>query len=95
VADEVEDESFLSDDWYGEDLADRAYTRCFFTNVDLTEATSRGAVFTECSFGGVRFNTSQHTDSAFLRCTFDRCNLFEAEFTGCKLVGRMRIRWGC
>jgi uncharacterized protein YjbI with pentapeptide repeats len=44
-------------------------------------------VFTECSFGGVRFNASRHQDSAFLRCTFDRCNLFEASFTGCKLVG--------
>jgi uncharacterized protein YjbI with pentapeptide repeats len=83
----VEDESFSDVDWYGEDLADREFTRCRFFHVDLTEATSRGAVFTECTFGNVLFNASRHTDSAFLRCTFQRCNLFEVEFAGCKLVG--------
>ena len=83
----IADESFSGIDWYGEDLADRAYTRCQFFDVDLTEAQSRGAVFTECTFGNVQFNASRHTDSAFIRCTFKRCNLFEAEFTGCKLVG--------
>lgn len=33
------------------------------------------------------FNASRHVDSAFTRCAFRRCNLFEAEFDGCKLVG--------
>jgi fluoroquinolone resistance protein len=83
----VADEAFKDIDWYGEDLGDRAYTRCQFFHVDLTEATSRGAVFTECTFGNVLFNASRHADSAFIRCTFKRCNLFEAEFTGCKLIG--------
>jgi uncharacterized protein YjbI with pentapeptide repeats len=83
----VVDESFNDVDWYGEDLGDRVFTRCQFFHVDLTEATSRGAVFTECTFGNVLFNASRHVDSAFLRCTFKRCNLFETEFSGCKLVG--------
>src|SRR5262245_24303164 len=74
----IADESFQGEDWYGEPLADRAYTRCTFTDVDLTEAHSRGTVFEECHFSLVRFNASRHTDSAFLRCTFQRCNLFEA-----------------
>jgi fluoroquinolone resistance protein len=87
VTESIEDETFNGDDWYAEDLADRRYLRCVFSHVDLTEATSRGAVFEECSFHNVRLNASRHLDSAFLRCEFKRCNLFEAEFTGCKLVG--------
>jgi fluoroquinolone resistance protein len=83
----IEDATLRDLDWYGEDLADRRYTRCQFHGVDLTEAASHGAVFTECTFGNVLFNASRHTDSAFIRCTFRRCNLFEAEFTGCKLIG--------
>jgi uncharacterized protein YjbI with pentapeptide repeats len=83
----IEGETYRDEDWYGEDLADRSYQGCEFHAVDLTEATSRGAVFTECVFGNVRLNNSRHLDSAFLRCRFLRCNLFEAEFAGCKLVG--------
>lgn len=83
----LEDVTFRGDDWYGEDLVDRHYLRCTFSDVDLTEATSRGSVFEECTFHNVRLNASRHVDSAFLRCVFKRCNLFEAEFTGCKLVG--------
>ncbi|WP_432957160.1 pentapeptide repeat-containing protein [Micromonospora haikouensis] len=83
----TEDATFRYDDWYAEDLADRHFVRCEFFHVDLTEAVSRGAVFTECVFGNVAFNASRHVDSAFARCVFKRCNLFEAEFTGCKLVG--------
>jgi len=87
VAELIEDESFSDENWYGEELTDRSYARCKFSHVDLTEASSRGAVFEECNFGNVLFNASRHTDSAFLRCTFKRCNLFEAEFTGCKMTG--------
>ncbi|GAA1772049.1 pentapeptide repeat-containing protein [Luedemannella helvata] len=87
MADVIEGETFRDLDWYGEEFEDRAYERCFFFDVDLTEAVSRGARFEECSFGNVRFNASRHTDSAFLRCVFTRCVFFEAEFTGCKLVG--------
>ncbi|MEV5448167.1 pentapeptide repeat-containing protein, partial [Streptomyces sp. NPDC052644] len=83
----IEDETFRHTDWYAEELTDRHFVRCVFTDVDLTEAVSRGASFTGCDFGGVSFNASRHTDSAFVRCGFRRCNLFEAEFTGCKLVG--------
>ena len=36
---------------------------------------------------GMVFGAGWHTDSAFLRCTFTNCNLFEAEFIGCKMVG--------
>jgi fluoroquinolone resistance protein len=87
VAELIEGESFSNEDWYGEDLSERAYTDCAFLHVDLTEAAGRGANFTDCTFGNVRFNTSRHTDSAFVRCTFKTCNLFEAEFAGCKMIG--------
>ncbi|MFI6132548.1 pentapeptide repeat-containing protein [Micromonospora sp. NPDC051141] len=83
----VEDVTYRQQDWYAEELVDRHFVRCEFFDVDLTEAVSRGAVFTECVFGTVAFNASRHVDSAFTRCTFTRCNLFEAEFAGCKLVG--------
>jgi fluoroquinolone resistance protein len=87
VAPDVEDESISGEDWYAEELLDRTYRRCSFFDVDLTEATSRGSLFEECTFGNVKFNASRHDDSAYIRCTFDRCNFFEAEFTGCKLLG--------
>jgi fluoroquinolone resistance protein len=83
----IEDETFQDEDWYGEELVEREYAGCTFSRIDLTEAFTRGCVFTECGFANVRFNVSRHVDSAFLRCTFQRCNFFEAEFTGCKLVG--------
>src|SRR5262245_19051725 len=87
MPDQSSDESVNDEDWYGEELTDRTYTRCTFANVDLTEASSRGAVFEECVFRNVRLNASRHVGSAFLRCTFNRCTLFEAEFTDCKMVG--------
>lgn len=83
----IEDREFTDEDWYAEPLADRSYAGCTFRRVDLTEATTRGVVFTDCVFGNVRFNASQHHDSAFLRCTFTRCEFFDAAFTGCKLTG--------
>ncbi|WP_420813628.1 pentapeptide repeat-containing protein [Planosporangium thailandense] len=87
MAELIEDASFDDEDWYGEELADRAYTRCTFSQVDLTEAQTQGVVFTDCAFVDVRFNTSRHASSAFVGCTFERCNLFDAEFVGCKLTG--------
>ena len=87
MAEPIEGQIYRSEDWYGEEIADRQYVACEFHDVDLTEATSSGAVFTECVFGNVRLNSSTHTDSAFVRCSFSRCSLFDAEFTGCKLVG--------
>jgi len=87
VTEPVEDEIFRNEDWYAEEITARLYTRCSFSEIDLTESITRGAVFTDCSFGNVRFNASKHTDSAFTGCTFKRCNLFDAEFEGCKLVG--------
>jgi uncharacterized protein YjbI with pentapeptide repeats len=87
MADPIVGASYTDEDWYGEDLADRSYLTCTFAQVDLTEATSRGAVFEECTFSLVRLNASRHEDSAFLRCSFVRCDLFDAELTGCKLTG--------
>lgn len=60
-----------------------------FVDVDMTEAGGVGAVFTDCTFRGVRFNASAHTDAAFLNCTFVRCGFFDASFAGCKLIGSM------
>ena len=50
-----EERTFRKEDWYGEDIADRRFTRCEFHEVDLTEAVIRGSVFTDCVFGNVRF----------------------------------------
>ena len=45
VTEIFEDEAFRSEDWYGEEIGDRSYARCTFTDVDLTEASTRGTVF--------------------------------------------------
>jgi uncharacterized protein YjbI with pentapeptide repeats len=78
-----------SQDWYGEDLSGQEHVRVAFIEVDMTEAVNRGAVFTECTFKGVRFNASSHQDAAFVNCTFTRSHLFDASFTNCKMVGTM------
>jgi fluoroquinolone resistance protein len=91
------------EDWYGDEIVNREYTDCAFYDVDMTELVNRGSVFERCTFGNVRFNASEHTDAAFVSCTFKRCNLFDAVFQGCKLVGSvfqectlrpMRVRGG-
>ena len=68
-------------------MDDRAYVRCRFVDVDLTEAVVRGCRFEECQFLDVRFNASRHADSAYLRCTFRHCNLFEARFRAASWSG--------
>lgn len=85
---DVEQErSYAGEDWYGEQMAGRAFVRCRFSDVDLSEATTQGVSFEECEFFHVRFNASQHADSAFLRCTFRKSNLFDSHWQGCKLTG--------
>lgn len=74
-------------DWEGADLAGQAHARVLFTDLDLTEATGRGASFTDCTFRRAKFNCSEHTDSAFVNCTFVNCNFFDVRFTDCKFVG--------
>ena len=74
-------------DWDDEDPSGQTYRRVLFVDSDLTEVENRGGVFEECTFRGVRFNASTHTDAAFVNCTFVRCSLFDTTFTGCKLVG--------
>ena len=87
MTDVFEDETFSDEDWYGEEMVQRTYRRCRFSNIDLTEAVIRLCTFEECQLMNVRFNASRHADSAFLRCAFKRCNLFDAQFDGCKLTG--------
>lgn len=61
----TEDVTFRHHDWHAEELVDRHFVGCEFFGVDLTEALTRGAVFTGCTFGNVQFNASRHVDSAF------------------------------
>lgn len=76
-------------DWYGRTLARERFERTLFTDLDLTEAENRGAVFNECTFRRARFNASIHHSAAFVNCTFVSCNFFDSRFTECKLVGSM------
>jgi fluoroquinolone resistance protein len=78
-----------AEDWPGHDLDGETYQQVEFVDVDMMELTSNRAVFTECTFRGVRLNVSAHTSTAFLNCTFARCTFFNATFTGCKLTGSM------
>jgi hypothetical protein len=45
VIEVIEDESFVRDDWYAEEWSGRGYQRCTFSEVDFTEAVTRGVVF--------------------------------------------------
>lgn len=76
-------------DWYGLDISGQIHTRVAFSDLNMTEVENQGAVFTECTFRGTRFNASIHTDAAFLNCTFTGCTFFNTRFIGCKLVGSM------
>jgi len=60
-----------------------------FVEVDLSELEDKGAWFNDCTFRGIRFNTSTHIDAAFTNCTFTGCNFFDVKLTRCKLVGSM------
>lgn len=75
------------EDWGGAVLDGFTASGIAYLDVDMTEVATRGAVFEECAFRGVRLNASTHEASAFLNCTFVDCNLFDSAFHGCKLVG--------
>ena len=77
------------EDWYGRDLSGSRYARYSFLDTDWTEVTTRGAVFEECTFAGVRFNASRHAGAAFTNCIFRGCTFFDTRFTDCKLVGSL------
>jgi uncharacterized protein YjbI with pentapeptide repeats len=83
------DSTVAGEDWYGRDISGQEHTRTKFVDLDLTDVTSDGALFTECVFRHARFNASKHVSSAFVNCTFTGCNFFDAQFTECKLVGSM------
>src|SRR3954454_15186405 len=74
-------------DWDDADPSGQTYRRVLFVDSDLTEINNTGGVFDECTFRGVRFNASTHTDAAFVNCTFVRCSFFDTTFTRCKLMG--------
>lgn len=77
------------EDWCGRDLSGESHERVAFVGMDLSETTSRGAVFAECSFRDCRFNASTHVNAGFLNCTFARCSFFDVTFHDCKLMGTM------
>ncbi|MFV2210628.1 pentapeptide repeat-containing protein [Actinomadura sp. LOL_016] len=76
-------------DWDSRDLTGEEHERVLFLDVDMTEAHGTGASFVDCTFRGVRFNVSVHTDTVFTNCTFVRCGFFDSTFSGCKLLGSM------
>ncbi|URN08578.1 pentapeptide repeat-containing protein [Actinomadura madurae] len=78
-----------SENWDSRDLTGENHENVLFVDVDMTEASGVGAMFTGCTFRGVRFNVSSHTDAAFVNCTFVRCGFFDASFTGCKFLGSL------
>ena len=89
--DDVEGQVFRDEDWYGEELDGRRFVRCSFTDVDLTESRSRGAVFEDCSFSNCKLNASVHTNTAFVGCDFRRTSFFDVTLDGCKLAGSVVI----
>lgn len=80
-------QTVAGDDWYGRTFAGERHERVLFADIDATEASLTGVVFTECTFRRVQFNCSVHRDGAFINCTFANCSFFETKFTECKLMG--------
>lgn len=83
------DTTVSREDWYGRELGEERFERTRFLGLDLTEATTVGTVFSECTFVDVKFNASRHERAAFLNCTFVGCNFFDARFTGAKFTGSL------
>ncbi len=50
------DSTVAGEDWYGRDISGQQFTRVAFVDLDLTEVTNIGAVFTECLFRRAKFN---------------------------------------
>ena len=69
------------EDWYGKVLSGETHERVLFQDIDLTEASLSGMVFSECTFRRVQFNCSTHQDGAFVNCTFANCSFFETKVT--------------
>jgi uncharacterized protein YjbI with pentapeptide repeats len=81
------DTEVRDEDWYARELRGETHAQVAFVDVDMTEVVTESSVFDGCTFRGVRFNASTHTDSAFLNCTFRSCTFFDTTFTRCKAVG--------
>jgi fluoroquinolone resistance protein len=81
------DSEVRDEDWYAREIRGEQHDQVAFVDVDMTEVCTESTVFDGCTFRGVRFNASTHTDSAFLNCTFRSCTFFDTTFTRCKVVG--------
>ncbi|MFF8958808.1 pentapeptide repeat-containing protein [Streptomyces sp. NPDC014894] len=77
------------EDWYGRDLSGLRFARHTFYDTDWTEVVNDGGVFDECTFSGVKFNASRHTNAAFTNCVFKGCGFFDTSFEQCKAVGSL------
>ena len=80
-------QEYRDEDWYGDDLGAIRFVDCTFTDVDLSEVRTSGALFESCTFHGGRFNASVHRSTAFVACDFRRVSFFDATLEGCKLIG--------
>ncbi len=86
------DTTIVGEDWYGADLTGAVHERVEFRDVDLSEATGRGARFADCTFRTVTLASVALVDVAFENCTFSNCSWFDARLTDCKLVGSRFVR---
>ena len=76
------------EDWYGDELVDVVFEECTFSDVDLTEATTRGVMFRECTFHNCRFNASTHVSIGVRRRpTSGAATSSTSTLDGCKLDG--------
>lgn len=76
-------------DWYQRELAGDQFAKVEFLDTDMSELVTNGAVFADCTFRGVEFSQSSHTNTGFLNCSFVGCGFFGAVFADCKLTGSM------
>ena len=73
------DSTVTKADWEGQDISGRSHTRVSFVDLDMTEATNHGAVFTEC--------TCKLVGSTFDRCTFELMKVDGGNWSHVGLIG--------
>lgn len=79
--------TITGEDWYGRDISGQEHANVLFVDLDMTEVSNRGGIFTECTFRRARFNVSLHEDAAFVNCTFEGCAFFGTRMRDADLAG--------
>jgi len=63
-----------------------------FRDEDLSRLRTERVVFDECDFSGANLAESQHRESAFRNCRFERTLLWHSQFAQCSMLGSVFVQ---